>query len=93
MSSVADRFTKEAAKNASLFDWRNFADESIKRQFRNIAEQGTSAMSNTTKLERVSTDHSQWKYYSLKLIFKLGLASDDKCRNFNLARDCYHIRA
>ena len=54
MSSVADRFTKEAAKNASMFDWRNFADESIKRQFRNIAEQGTSAMSNTTKLERVS---------------------------------------
>ena len=54
MSSVADSFTKEAARNASLYDWRNFADESIRRQFRDIAEQGTSAMNNKTKLERVS---------------------------------------
>ena len=54
MSSIADSFTKEGARNASLFDWRNFDNESITRQFKDIAEQGTSAMNDTKKLERVS---------------------------------------
>ena len=54
MSLVAANFTKEAARNASLFDWKSFTDTYIRRQFEDIAEQGTSAMKNSSKLERVS---------------------------------------
>ena len=54
MSLVAADFTKEAARNASLFDWKSFTDPNIRRQFEDIAEQGTSAMKNSSKLERVN---------------------------------------
>ena len=53
MAGKYDNFNKEAARNASQFDWQNFHNVTIRRQFQEIAEQGTSAMKNTTKLERV----------------------------------------
>ncbi|XP_055957045.1 angiotensin-converting enzyme [Patella vulgata] len=51
----AAEFTKEAAKNASNFDWKQLDNWSSRRKFKFITNIGTDAMTNKTKIERLST--------------------------------------
>ncbi|XP_053409042.1 angiotensin-converting enzyme-like isoform X1 [Mercenaria mercenaria] len=50
---ISANFTKRYAAEASQFDYKNFQDEDLKRQFASIAEQGTEAMKDPKKLERL----------------------------------------
>ena len=53
---VLSRFSKEAAHNASMFHWKQYSDESVKRQFKFIADIGTDGLSDEKKLKKVSID-------------------------------------
>lgn len=53
---VLSRFNKGAAHNASMFHWNQYNDESVKRQFKLIADIGTDGLSDENKLKQVSID-------------------------------------
>ena len=46
-------FDKEVAENTTLFDWENFEDLDVKRQFSKLSTIGTAKLSED-KIERVS---------------------------------------
>ena len=46
-------FNQESARNASSFDWKHFDDELVKRQFSHIADIGTDALTDLSKLKKV----------------------------------------
>ena len=46
-------FDKEVAENTTLFDWENFDDLDVKRQFSKLSTIGTAKLSED-KIERVS---------------------------------------
>lgn len=47
-------FSKEAAQNASKYDWKNFQNETVKRLFEKISSLGFSAVNDTEKLRLIS---------------------------------------
>ena len=47
-------FLKEAAENTTLFDWENFDDFNVKRQFSKLSIIGTAKLPEE-KIERVCT--------------------------------------
>ncbi|XP_041371786.1 uncharacterized protein LOC121385251 [Gigantopelta aegis] len=50
----SSKFTKEAARNASNFDYKHFKDEGIKRQLKSITDIGTDALKEEAKIKRLS---------------------------------------
>ena len=49
-------FDKDAGQNASLYDWKNFKTEALKREFMKVSDIGSAALKNKTKLERVRVE-------------------------------------
>ena len=49
-------FDKEAGQNASLYDWKKFKTEALKREFMKVSDIGSAALKNKTKLERVRVE-------------------------------------
>ncbi|XP_071103349.1 angiotensin-converting enzyme-like [Haliotis cracherodii] len=69
-------FTKESGRNASMFDWKNFQDETMRRRFSILADIGTAAMPDKTKLKRLKDVLSEMEeiYSKGKVCMK-----DDEC--------------
>ena len=56
-------FDKEIAENTTLFDWENFEDLDVKRQFSKLSTIGTAKLSED-KIERVS-------FKKIEIFFKI----------------------
>ncbi|XP_064594923.1 angiotensin-converting enzyme-like [Liolophura sinensis] len=59
MNLAYTAFAKEAAKNASSFEWKNFRNPDTRRQMESVTDLGIYALDNTTKLKRLSELTSQ----------------------------------
>ena len=46
-------FEQSVAKNASSFDWKNFKDPLMKREFQHLTDIGISALDDKEKLKQV----------------------------------------
>ena len=49
----SSQFFKEAARNASKFDYHSFRNDSVKRQLMSITDIGTDALKEEKKIKRV----------------------------------------
>ncbi|XP_025083196.1 angiotensin-converting enzyme-like isoform X2 [Pomacea canaliculata] len=67
------------AADAESFDWQNFGDDSLVRQFRFASDIGTSAMKNATKLKRLNELQS-----SLEGIYGKAKVCDDNSNCLDL---------
>ncbi|XP_067687134.1 uncharacterized protein [Haliotis asinina] len=69
-------FTKESGRNASLFAWKNFQDETLRRRFSIVADIGTAAMPDEKKLKRLKELVTEMEdiYFEGKVCVK-----EDKC--------------
>ncbi|XP_052094708.1 uncharacterized protein LOC127730371 [Mytilus californianus] len=53
-SVTVANFEKEAYRNASMYEWKNFKNETLKRLFKKITDIGTSALEDKEKLHDLS---------------------------------------
>ena len=75
-------FLNEAAKNTSMFDWRNFQNETIKRQFSKLAVANTANLpqDKITKVGRLSRQFFLFLFSFFKELYpswvKYNVAND-----------------
>ncbi|XP_060075065.1 uncharacterized protein LOC132554771 [Ylistrum balloti] len=77
---VLANFNKQAWLNASTFDWEDFQDEELQRQFRFVRENvGMDALADPKKQEKLHTLISDFKLSTASDNLKKSLAT---CRNY-----------